>query len=167
MPDITQIIQTEKLNDYRLKTLESDLNSINKKVDDVHNDIAEKVDTFIVAQQEIIKIGERMETIQKEQVNLKKSEIELNTKLTELIDKVDKRVDQAESWIDKAGGNIHALTIVGGLVQIFVFGAMSWTFNSIIELKEHMVSLKQELVYMQKEIDYYNRASNKEKYKLK
>lgn len=154
MPDTNQ---TEKLTDYRLKNLESNINAVNKRVDDIHNDVTEKVDSFIVAQQEIIKIGERMESIQKEHVHLKKSEIELNTKLTDLIDKVDSRVDQAESWIDKAAGNIHALTIIGGLVQVFVFGAMSWTFNSIIELKEHQIAIKQELGFVQREFEYYHR----------
>lgn len=68
-------------------------------------------------------------------------------KFTDNISKLEDRVKDSESWIERAKGNINAIMVIGGIVQVVIFSAISWVFTNLIALKDNQTKLQQEVHY--------------------
>nr|DAT28503.1 MAG TPA: hypothetical protein [Caudoviricetes sp.] len=83
------------------------------------------------------------------------STIEENTKIYENrefkfnsdISKLEERVKDSESWIERAKGNMNAIMVIGGIIQVAIFSAISWVFTNMTTLKDNQIKLQQEVYF--------------------
>lgn len=63
------------------------------------------------------------------------------------ISKLEDRVKESESWIERAKGNINAIMVIGGIIQVAIFSAISWVFTNMTTLKDNQIKLQQEVYF--------------------
>lgn len=177
--DDSKLERWTNVYDIKLKHVEESNRSIIGSL----KEIEKKIDHFLVLQKELVKVEERIENLQNEQLEIKKNETNINDKISALetnmhnsllemsksivetiesnnkiyenreckfnndISKLEDRVKESESWIERAKGNINAIMVIGGLVQVAIFSAISWVFTNMITLKDNQIKLQQEVYF--------------------
>lgn len=84
-----------------------------------------------------------VETIESNNKIYENRESKFNTDITKLED----RMKESESWIERAKGNINAIMVIGGIIQVAIFSAISWVFTNMITLKDNQIKLQQEVYF--------------------